>query len=243
MPEISLTSLFSVILEHILLTLSNAMQQQTLPSTQRRPLPGDALIVIDVQHDFLPGGSLAVKNGDQVIPVINRLTPHFGMVILTQDWHPANHISFADQHDGKQAFETIALPYGPQTLWPRHCVQSTDGAELSKDLNIPHAQLIIRKGFHQNVDSYSAFLEADRKTSTGLMGYLRERDVQHVYLCGLATDFCVAWSALDARTYGFEATVIEDASGAIDLNGSLQKAWNDMQQVGVSRVLSSAITG
>ena len=233
----------SLILDHVFLSHSNAMPQQTLSSTPRQSQPCDALIVIDVQHDFLPGGSLAVKHGDRVIPVINRLAPHFGMVVLTQDWHPANHISFADQHDGKQAFETMTLPYGPQTLWPRHCVQATHGAELSKDLSIPHAQLIIRKGFHQNVDSYSAFLEADRKTPTGLTGYLRERDIQHVYLCGLATDYCVAWSALDARTFGFEATVIEDASGAIDLDGSLEKAWSDMQEAGVRRVLSTSITG
>lgn len=205
--------------------------------------PQDALIVIDVQYDFLPGGSLAVKDGDRIIPIINRLATHFGVVVLTQDWHPANHISFADQHDGKQAFETMALPYGPQTLWPRHCVQATHGAEISKDLNIPHAQLVIRKGFHQHVDSYSAFLEADRKTSTGLTGYLRERDIQHVYLCGLATDFCVAWSALDARKFGFEATVIEDASQGIDLNGSLDQAWSDMQLAGVKRVLSRSLTG
>jgi nicotinamidase/pyrazinamidase len=201
----------------------------------------DALIVIDVQYDFLPGGSLAVQHGDRVIPVINQLTPHFGMVILTQDWHPPSHISFADQHPGKQTFETITLPYGPQTLWPRHCVQGTHGAELSSELKVPHAQLIIRKGFHQHVDSYSAFLEADRRTPTGLTGYLRERQVRHVYLCGLATDFCVAWSALDARKFGFEASVIADASQGIDLNGSLDKAWADMQQAGVHRVMSESI--
>lgn len=203
----------------------------------------DALIVIDVQHDFLPGGSLAVEHGDRVIPVINHLAQHFGMVILTQDWHPTSHISFADQHPGKQPFETIMLPYGPQTLWPRHCVQGTHGAELSSELKVPHAQLIIRKGFHQHVDSYSAFLEADRQTPTGLTGYLRERQIRHVYLCGLATDFCVAWSALDARQFGFEASVIEDASQGIDLNGSLDKAWAEMQQAGVNRVISHAIAG
>ena len=209
-----------------------------MSSSITRLTPHDALIVIDVQYDFLPGGSLAVKDGNRIIPVINRLATQFGIVVLTQDWHPVNHISFADQHEGKHAFETMMLPYGPQTLWPRHCVQATHGAEISKDLNIPHAQMIIRKGFHQNVDSYSAFLEADRKTATGITGYLRERNIQHVYLCGLATDFCVAWSALDARKFGFEATVIEDASQAINLNGSLDKAWSDMLQAGVRRMTS-----
>ncbi len=222
---------------------SKSMSHQSAYSAQRRPQPCDALIVIDVQHDFLPGGSLAVHNGDQVIPVINRLAKHFGTVVLTQDWHPANHISFADLHAGKKAYESITLPYGLQTLWPRHCVQATHGAELSGALNIPHAQLVIRKGFQQSVDSYSAFLEADRNTPTGLTGYLREREIHHVYICGLATDFCVSWSAMDAMKFGFETTVIEDASQAIDLNGSLEKAWNDMLQAGVRRVLSSSITG
>ena len=208
-----------------------------------RPTATDALIVIDVQHDFLPGGSLAVPHGDRVIPVINQLAPHFEVAILTQDWHPANHISFADHHPGKQAFEVILLPYGQQTLWPRHCVQGTHGASLSTDLNIPHAQLIIRKGFRRHIDSYSAFLEADRLTSTGLAGYLRDRQINHVYLCGLATDFCVAWSALDARKFGFDVSVIADASKGIDLNGSLEQAWADMQQAGIQRILSTSITG
>lgn len=214
-----------------------------MPFTQTQLQSSDALIVIDVQYDFLPSGSLAVKRGNQVIPVINKIAPYFGIVVLTQDWHPANHVSFSDQHPGKQAFETIALPYGAQTLWPSHCVQGTHGAEISQELNIPHSQLIIRKGFHQHVDSYSAFLEADRITPTGLTGYLRERQVKHVYLCGLATDFCVAWSALDARKFGFEATVIEDASQAIDLSGSLDQAWSDMQRAGVRRVLHESIVG
>src|SRR3954467_4457228 len=200
-----------------------------------------ALLVIDVQNCFLPGGSLAVKEGDQVVPVINKISKAFSNVVMTQDWHTQGHVSFASVHAGKKPFETVDLPYGKQVLWPDHCVQGTDGASLSKDLAIPHAELIIRKGFHKDVDSYSAFLEADGKTSTGLAGYLKGRKIKRVFVVGLATDFCVAWTALDARKAGFEAYVIEDAPRAIDLNGSLAKAWKEMQAKGVKRIQSGDI--
>jgi len=201
----------------------------------------DVLLVIDVQNCFTPGGSLAVKDGDAIVPLINRLAKGFPHVVLTQDWHTPGHVSFASSHAGKKPFETTSLPYGTQVLWPDHCVQGTDGAELHKDLKIPHAELVIRKGYRQQMDSYSAFYEADGKTPTGLAGYLRERGLTQVYLCGLATDFCVAWSALDARKAGFEAAVIEDATRGIDAGGSLAKAWQDMTGAGVQRLQSSAI--
>src|SRR6266478_3441963 len=200
-----------------------------------------ALLVIDVQNCFLPGGSLAVKDGDQVVPVINKIAKGFSNVVMTQDWHTPGHISFASVHSGKKPFETIDLPYGKQVLWPDHCVQGTDGASLSKDLSIPQAELIIRKGFHKDVDSYSAFLEADGKTSTGLAGYLKGRKIKRVFVAGLATDFCVAWTALDARKAGFEAYVIEDACRGIDTQGSLAKAWTDMAKAGVKRFKSDDV--
>ena len=200
-----------------------------------------ALIIIDAQYGFMPGGGLAVADGDAVVPVINRIAPRFANVVLTQDWHPADHISFAANHPGRAPFETITLPYGEQVLWPTHCVQGTRDAALHDDLRVPQAQLIIRKGFHRDVDSYSAFMEADRRTSTGLAAYLKARGITKLYLCGLATDYCVAWSALDARAAGFEATVIEDACRAIDLNGSLARAWADMAAAGVGRVQSTDI--
>jgi nicotinamidase/pyrazinamidase len=200
-----------------------------------------ALLVIDVQNCFLPGGSLAVKDGDQVVPVINRLAKGFANVVLTQDWHTAGHVSFASAHSGKKPFETIDLAYGKQVLWPDHCVQGTEGAGLSKDLSIPQAELIIRKGYHQDVDSYSAFTEADGKTTTGLAAYLNARKLQRLFIAGLATDFCVAWTALDARKAGFEAYVIEDACRGIDTQGSLAKAWADMEKAGVKRIQSSDI--
>ena len=200
-----------------------------------------ALIIIDAQYGFMPGGGLAVADGDAIVPVINRIAPRFANVVLTQDWHPADHISFAANHPGRAPFETITLPYGEQVLWPTHCVQGTRDAALHDDLRVPQAQLIIRKGFHRAVDSYSAFMEADRRTSTGLSAYLKARGISKLYLCGLATDYCVAWSALDARAAGFEATVIEDACRAIDLNGSLEKAWADMAAAGVGRVQSTDI--
>jgi nicotinamidase/pyrazinamidase len=193
------------------------------------------LIVVDVQNDFLPGGALAVPKGDEVISAINRLARRFENVVLTQDWHPAQHISFATSHAGRQPFERIEVAYGPQVLWPDHCVQGTPGAELSSDLSIPHAQMIVRKGHRRDVDSYSAFLEADRATPTGLAGYLRERGLDRCYVVGLATDFCVAWTALDARRLQLEATVIEDACRGIDMGGSLERAWSQMQDAGVTR--------
>ena len=195
--------------------------------------------MIDVQNCFTPGGSLAVKEGDAIVPLINKLAKGFHNVVLTQDWHTADHVSFASQHDGKKPFETIQLPYGTQVLWPDHCVQGTEGAAIHKDINIPQAELIIRKGFHKDVDSYSAFLEADRKTQTGLAGYLHGRGIKRVFVCGLATDFCVAWSALDARKFGFQAVVIEDACRGIDINGSVAAAWKNMTKAGVKRIQSS----
>jgi nicotinamidase/pyrazinamidase len=193
------------------------------------------LIVVDVQNDFLPGGALAVPKGDEVVPVVNRLVGQFDNVVLTQDWHPRGHASFASSHPGRKPFETIDLPYGKQVLWPDHCVQGTPGAAFHAGLDVVRAQLVVRKGFHRDIDSYSGFLEADRSTATGLAGYLRERSLSELYLCGLATDFCVAWTALDARAAGFQATVIEDACRAIDLEGSLEKAWKDMAEAGVQR--------
>ena len=199
------------------------------------------LLVIDVQNCFLPGGSLAVKDGDKVVPVINRLAKGFANVVMTQDWHTVGHVSFASSHPGKKPFETIDLTYGKQVLWPDHCVQGTDGASLSKDLSIPQAELIIRKGFHKNVDSYSAFTEADGKTTTGLSSYLKARKLHRVFVAGLATDFCVAWTAMDARKAGFETYVIEDACRGIDTQGSLAKAWTDMAKAGVKRIKSDDI--
>ena len=199
----------------------------------------DALLVIDVQNCFTPGGSLAVKEGDAIVPLINTIAKGFQNVVLTQDWHTADHVSFASQHEGKKPFEAMKLGYGNQVLWPDHCVQGTEGAAINKDINIPQAQLIIRKGFHKDVDSYSAFLEADRKTETGLAGYLKGRKIKRVFVCGLATDFCVAWSALDARKFGLQASVIEDACRGIDINGSIAAAWKNMTKAGVKRVQSS----
>ncbi|WP_172121720.1 MULTISPECIES: bifunctional nicotinamidase/pyrazinamidase [unclassified Devosia] len=205
--------------------------------------PHDVLIVVDVQNDFLPGGSLAVPGGDEIVPLINQLARRFTHVVLTQDWHPADHISFASQHPGTQPFQTIELPYGTQVLWPDHCVWDTHGAQISADLDIPHAQLTIRKGYNRGVDSYSGFQEADRRTRTGLGGYLAERRLAKIYVAGLATDFCVAWTALDAAEAGLDVSVIEDASRAIDSNGSLQQAWTQMQDAGIGRLMSRDILG
>ena len=206
-----------------------------------KPDASAALIVVDVQNCFLPGGSLAVKDGDKVVPIINKLAKSFPNVICTQDWHTPGHASFASSHAGKKPFEMVKMPYGDQVLWPDHCVQGTDGAALSKDLDLPKAQLVIRKGYHHDVDSYSAFLEADKKTKTGLASYLKERKIKSVYVTGLATDFCVAWTAIDARKAGFEAFVIEDACRGIDANGSLAKAWVDMAKAGVRKIQSADI--
>ena len=204
-----------------------------------KPGRTDALIVVDVQNCFVPGGSLAVTNGDQIIPLVNALARRFENVILTQDWHTPGHISFASSHPGKKPFDVVELPYGTQVLWPDHCVQGTEGAEIVKGLSVPQAQLVIRKGFNRNVDSYSAFIEADKKTRTGLDGYLKTRGVNSVYVCGLATDFCVAWTALDARKLGFDAAVIEDGCRGIDTQGSLANAWAMMKTAGVRRIQSS----
>jgi nicotinamidase/pyrazinamidase len=196
----------------------------------------EVLLVVDVQNDFMPNGALAVSRGDEIVPLVNQLARRFSHVVLTQDWHPPSHVSFAANHAGRQPFETMALPYGEQVLWPTHCVQNTPGAALHPALDIPHARAVIRKGHHAGVDSYSAFLEADRTTPTGLAGYLRDTGVTRVWCCGLATDYCVAWSALDARAAGFEVAVIEDATRAIDLNGSLDNAWRELRAAGVERV-------
>jgi nicotinamidase/pyrazinamidase len=203
------------------------------------PTAKDALIVVDVQRCFTKGGSLAVRDGDAVVPLINTIAKKFANVVVTQDWHTPGHISFASSHPGKKPFDVIDLPYGKQVLWPDHCVQGTEGAALHPDLAIPHAQLVIRKGFNPKVDSYSAFVEADGKSPTGLAGYLKARGIGRVFVCGLATDFCVAWTAQDARKAGFEALVIEDASRGIDTQGSLMAAWKKMLAAGVKRIKST----
>jgi nicotinamidase/pyrazinamidase len=201
-----------------------------------------ALIVVDVQNCFVEGGSLPVKDGAAIVPIVNRVGHAFDNVVLTQDWHTAHHASFASIHAGKKPFESITMPYGEQVLWPDHCIQGSHDAALRDDLELPQAQLIIRKGFHPDIDSYSAFMEADHKTSTGLAAYLKARGIETVYVVGLATDFCVAWTAIDARGAGFKTYVIEDATRAIDLNGSLAAAWASMSKAGVERIQSSAIT-
>jgi nicotinamidase/pyrazinamidase len=206
-----------------------------------KPDAKSALIVVDVQNCFVDGGTLPVKGGAEVVPVINKLASHFENIVVTQDWHTPGHASFATSHAGKKPFETTSMPYGTQVLWPDHCVQGSDDAALHKDLKLPTAALIIRKGFHKDVDSYSAFEEADRKTMTGLAGYLKERGITTVFVTGLATDFCVAWTALDARKMGFATYVIEDATRAIDLNGSLAAAWKQMEAAGVKRIQASDI--
>jgi len=193
----------------------------------------DVLIVIDVQNDFCPGGALAVANGDAVIEVIHRVAPKFNHIILTQDWHSANHSSFASAHAGKHAFEQIELPYGAQTLWPDHCVQGSKGAEFHPDLHLPQTELILRKGFRPQIDSYSAFFENDRVTPTGLAGYLEERNLTRAFFAGLAYDFCVGYSALDARRLGLTSVVLRDACRAIDLNGSVARIEAEFDRAGV----------
>ncbi|MFN8839081.1 MAG: bifunctional nicotinamidase/pyrazinamidase [Burkholderiales bacterium] len=193
----------------------------------------DLLLVIDVQNDFCPGGALAVADGDAVVPAIASLMPRFAHVAFTQDWHPPGHRSFASAHPGRSPYETVPFPYGDQTLWPDHCVQGTRGAAFRDGLDVRRAELIVRKGFRPEIDSYSAFFENDRTTPTGLAGYLRERGFTRVVMCGLATDFCVAYSAVDARRQGFEATVLLGASRAIDLGGSLAAATERMREAGV----------
>ena len=198
----------------------------------------DALLVIDLQNDFCTGGALAVPDGEAIVPVVNRLIDRFPHALATQDWHPEGHLSFASSHEGQTPYGTIELSYGTQVLWPDHCVQGHDGSTLHKDLNKNALELILRKGFRKKIDSYSAFFENDKTTSTGLTGYLKERQIERVFLCGLATDFCVYYSAIDAIKQGFETFVIADACRAIDLDGSLAKAMTHMRESGVE-ILSS----
>ena len=198
------------------------------------------LIVIDVQNDFCPGGALPVPEGDVVVPVINRLLKHFDHIILTQDWHVQDHISFASFHPEHQPFDSIPLPHGRQTLWPDHCVQGTVGAEIHPDLTVDRAELIVRKGFRKDLDSYSAFYENDKVTPTGLSGYLKERGLHDLYLVGLATDYCVRDSAVDAARLGFSVHVIEDACRGIDINGSVKAAWDSMMSNGIVRISEGA---
>lgn len=194
----------------------------------------NALIVIDMQNDFCPGGALAVAGGDMIVQPINAMMHKFDAVVLTQDWHPTDHASFADNHPGTEPFSLTEMPYGPQVLWPRHCVIGSQGAAFHPALDLDRADLVIRKGFRPEIDSYSAFFENDHKTSTGLAGYLRERDLTDLSFVGLAHDFCVAWSAIDAAKLGFTVSVIEEATRAIDLDGSLEKARADMRGAGVT---------
>lgn len=199
-------------------------------------MAADALIVIDLQNDFCPGGALAVSGGDEIVPLVNDLIRNTEHVILTQDWHPAGHSSFASSHHGRQPFEAIDMPYGAQTLWPDHCIQGSKGADFHTGLAWSKAELIVRKGFRPGIDSYSAFFENDRLTPTGLAGYLRERGIEEIVMVGLATDFCVAYSALDAVKHGFETTVRLDGCRAIDLNGSLEAMIGQMRDAGVKLV-------
>ena len=194
----------------------------------------EVLIIVDVQNDFCPGGALAVPHGDEIVPAVNRLAAEFRHVVLTQDWHPRGHSSFASSHPGKQPFEAIEVAYGQQILWPDHCVQGTQGAALHPALEVPHAELVLRKGFRSAIDSYSAFFENDHRTPTGLAGYLRERGLGRLTLCGLATDFCVLYSALDGRKAGFDVDVVTGVCRGIDLDGSLDRAVAAMREAGVT---------
>ena len=194
----------------------------------------DILIIVDVQNDFCPGGALAVPQGDEIVPAVNRLAAEFAHVVLTQDWHPRGHASFARSHPGRQPFDTIEVSYGEQILWPDHCVQGTRGADFHTNLDVPHAELVLRKGFRRAIDSYSAFFENDRRTPTGLVAYLKERSFERVTLCGLATDICVFYSALDGRQAGFEVTVVTEACRGIDVDGSLARAMSSMNEAGVT---------
>jgi nicotinamidase/pyrazinamidase len=208
-----------------------------------RLTPNDLLLVVDMQNDFCPDGRLAVAGGNEIIPVIHKIAPLFEHIVLTQDWHPPNHQSFASAHPGKRPFEQVRLSYGEQTLWPDHCVQGTRGAEFHSALHLPQAELILRKGFRPQIDSYSAFFENDRSTATGLAGYLRERNLTRVFLAGLAYDYCVAYSALDARRIGIPAVVVRDACRAIDLNGSVAAIESQFAAAGVTLIESGAIAG
>jgi nicotinamidase/pyrazinamidase len=217
------------------------MAPWAMAASKIKPGSKSVLIAVDVQNCFVEGGTLPVAKGSEVVPVINRISTAFENIVVTQDWHTKGHASFASAYEGKKPFETTKLTYGTQVLWPDHCVQGTKDAELHKDLSLPSAQLIIRKGYHPKVDSYSAFMEADAKTATGLSGYLKQRGIKTVFVTGLATDFCVAWTAMDARAAGFEVYVVEDACRAIDLNGSLAAAWKNMAAKGVKRIQSDDI--
>ena len=217
------------------------MAPWAMAASKIKPGSKSVLIAVDVQNCFVEGGTLPVAKGSEVVPVINRISTAFENIVVTQDWHTKGHASFASAYEGKKPFETTKLTYGTQVLWPDHCVQGTKDAELHKDLSLPSAQLIIRKGYHPKVDSYSAFMEADAKTATGLSGYLKQRGIKTVFVTGLATDFCVAWTAIDARAAGFEVYVVEDACRAIDLNGSLAAAWKNMAAKGVKRIQSDDI--
>lgn len=201
----------------------------------------DALLIVDVQNDFCPGGALEVPEGDSIIPVINQLSVVFRHVIQTQDWHPKGHSSFASSHKDKKPFETTNMPYGTQVLWPDHCVQGSSGAEFHPNLNTTPSELIIRKGFRKSIDSYSAFYENDNITKTGLTGYLKDREIDTLYVTGLATDFCVKWSVLDGCYEGFNMFVIEDAVKGIDMDGSVKKAWQEMEEAGAKRISSKKI--
>ena len=201
----------------------------------------DVLLVVDIQNDFCPGGGLAVPRGDEVVPIVNRLAQDFPHVVLTQDWHPRGHLSFASSYPGTKPYQTIEVAYGTQVLWPDHCVQGTRGAAFRDDLKIPHAELVLRKGYHRAIDSYSAFYENDRKTRTGLAGYLRERGFARVFLAGLAYDFCVRYSAEDAKREGFEAIVIEDACRGIDVDGSMAATRALFATLGVRSVMANEI--
>jgi nicotinamidase/pyrazinamidase len=203
--------------------------------------PSDVLLAVDLQNDFCPDGALAVPRGDEVVPVINGLARSFAHVLLTQDWHPKDHLSFASQHPGAKPYDNFAAPYGPQVLWPDHCVQGTPGAAFHRGLAVPHAELVLRKGYHRAIDSYSAFHENDRITKTGLAGYLRERGFERVFIAGLALDFCVRYSAEDAAEEGFAVVVIEDACRAIDLDGSLAAARHSFAARGIARLAAEAV--
>lgn len=203
----------------------------------------DVLLIVDIQNDFCPGGALAVPDGHLVIPIINRMARHFRHVVLTQDWHPRDHTSFASSHPGRNVHQTIDLSYGPQILWPDHCVQGTLGAEFVKELHVPHAELVLRKGCAREIDSYSAFYENDRETPTGMGGYLRERGFTRLFIAGLAFDFCVQYSAEGAHRIGFTVLVVEDACRAIDVAGSATRSRTFLSSLGIMLVSSAAIGG
>jgi nicotinamidase/pyrazinamidase len=206
-----------------------------------KPGADDLLLVVDLQNDFCPGGALAVPDGDKIIGLVNEIAGGFKHVIMTQDWHPKNHLSFASSHPGKQPYDTVELSYGEQILWPDHCVQGSSGAEFHQDVDIPHCQLVTRKGFHREIDSYSGFVENDKATPTGLAGYLGERGFHRVFMAGLATDFCVQYTCLDAIKFGFNAVIIDDACRGIDIDGSLMAAYENMSKAGVKKIVSSDI--